>query len=75
MSERQVQQGSIESERYVAVERRALLEAQLKLIGAAIVSLLLLIFGFYVLLDSGSPAELQKFAAGWIGLVAGYWLE
>lgn len=50
-------------------------EARIRLLGASIVSLALLGFGFYVLLDGGSSSELQKFAAGWIGLVAGYWLK
>lgn len=50
-------------------------EANIKLLGASIVSLALLGFGFYVLLNSGSSSELKKFAVGWIGLVAGYWFK
>jgi hypothetical protein len=47
-----------------------------KLIGAGIVSLALLIAGLYVLVfdDSANP-DLQKVAAGWVGVVAGYWLK
>lgn len=46
-----------------------------RLIGAVVVSLALLGFGFYVLLEGSYSADLQKFAAGWIGLVAGFWLK
>jgi len=50
-------------------------EATLRLVGAAVLSVALLAFGFYVLLDGAATSELQKLAAGWIGLVIGYWLK
>jgi hypothetical protein len=50
-------------------------EADIRLLGASVLSLALLVFGFYVLLDGGSSGELQKVAAGWIGVVIGYWLK
>lgn len=50
-------------------------EANLRLLGAAVLSIALLAFGFYVLLDNHSASELQKLAAGWVGLVIGYWLK
>lgn len=50
-------------------------EANLRLLGASILSFALVVFGFYVLLDGGSSGELQKVAAGWIGIVIGYWLK
>ncbi|HEX3432642.1 MAG TPA: hypothetical protein VHT25_01105 [Solirubrobacteraceae bacterium] len=46
-----------------------------KLIGAGLVSLVLLVFGLIILLHNGSDADLEKAATGWIGLVAGYWLK
>jgi hypothetical protein len=50
-------------------------EAGMRLVGASVLSFALLVFGFYVLLDGGSSGELQKVAAGWIGIVIGYWLK
>lgn len=50
-------------------------EASIRLLGASVLSFTLLVFGFYVLLDGGSSGELQKVAAGWIGIVIGYWLK
>jgi hypothetical protein len=50
-------------------------EASIRLLGASVLSFALLVFGFYVLLDGGSSGELQKVAAGWIGIVIGYWLK
>jgi hypothetical protein len=50
-------------------------EAGIRLLGASVLSFALLVFGFYVLLDGGSSGELQKVAAGWIGVVIGYWLK
>lgn len=47
-----------------------------KLIGAAVVSLALLIAGLYILIfKNGASDALQKAATGWIGLVIGYWLK
>jgi hypothetical protein len=40
-----------------------------------IVSVVLLSAGFWILLRDHYNGDLQKFAAGWIGLVAGYWLK
>ena len=39
-----------------------------------LVSLVLLIAGIYFLAGSGDES-LQKWAAGWVGAVAGYWLR
>jgi hypothetical protein len=39
------------------------------------VSAVLIRAGLYVLLRGGASSDLQKWAAGWIGLVAGYWLK
>lgn len=50
-------------------------EANLRLLGAAVISIALIAFGFYVLLDGDATSELQKLAAGWVGLVIGYWLK
>lgn len=50
-------------------------EANLRLLGAAVLSVALTAFGFYVLLDGNAAGELQKLAAGWVGLVIGYWLK
>jgi hypothetical protein len=50
-------------------------EAQIRLLGASVLSAALVGFGFYVLLDGQSSADLQKVAAGWIGVVIGYWLK
>jgi hypothetical protein len=50
-------------------------EAQFKLLGAAILSTVLVGFGLYVLLDGATSNELQKVATGWIGIVIGYWLK
>lgn len=48
----------------------------IKLIGAGIVTLVLLVAGLYVLLFKSHASEgLQKFAASWIGLAAGYWFK
>ena len=48
-----------------------------KLIMQVIISLGLLGVGIYILLtvDWSSRPELAAAAAGWIGLVAGYWLK
>jgi hypothetical protein len=46
-----------------------------KLIGAGVVSIVLLVVGIYVLFNGKSSSDLQKAATGWIGLVAGYWLK
>jgi hypothetical protein len=46
-----------------------------KLIGAGLVSLVLLGLGIFILLHNGSDSDLEKAATGWIGLVAGYWLK
>ena len=46
-----------------------------KVVGAGVLSLILLAAGFYVLLHGRHTADLQKAATGWIGLVAGYWLK
>jgi hypothetical protein len=51
------------------------LSDQAKLIGAAVVSVVPLTAGFFVLLHHGYSDSLQKAATGWIGLVAGYWLK
>jgi hypothetical protein len=49
---------------------------KVKLIGAAVVSLVLLIAGLYILIfKNGASDALQKAATGWIGLVVGYWLK
>ena len=40
-----------------------------------LISLALLGSGLYVLIGDVGDADLQKFAGGWIGLVAGYWLK
>jgi len=50
-------------------------EANVRLLGASVLSFALLAFGFYVLLDGRSSGELEKVAAGWIGIVIGYWLK
>lgn len=50
-------------------------EANFRLLGAAVLSVVLTAFGFYVLLDGNATSELQKLAAGWVGLVVGYWLK
>jgi len=46
-----------------------------KLSMEVIVSLIALGFGIWVLISGSSSADLQKWAAGWIGLVVGYWLK
>jgi hypothetical protein len=50
-------------------------EGNLRLLGAAVVSVVLLAAGLIVLQDGESSAGLEKAATGWIGLVAGYWLK
>lgn len=52
------------------------MQDRVKLAMQVFVSAVLLLAGLYVLLVSdGAGPDLQKFAAGWIGLVAGYWLK
>ncbi len=46
-----------------------------RVIGVSVLSVALVAFGFYVLLHKGYDAATQKVAAGWIGLVIGYWLK
>jgi hypothetical protein len=46
-----------------------------KAILQVIVSLVLIAAGIYVILVKGYSEATQKIAAGWIGLVAGYWLK
>jgi hypothetical protein len=50
-------------------------EANLRLLGATIVSVVLLLAGLYVFVSGDSSEGLEKAATGWIGLVAGYWLR
>lgn len=50
-------------------------EAQAKLLGAAVLSVVLLAAGLFVLFHGGSSEALEKTATGWIGLVIGYWLK
>jgi hypothetical protein len=50
-------------------------EAETKLLMQLVISLLLLAAGMWVLLQGGYSNEVQKFATGWIGLVAGFWLK
>jgi hypothetical protein len=77
MSEERIQlretEGAGESSQ--AGQRFIASEASIRLLGASVLSFALLVFGFYVLLDGGSSGELQKVAAGWIGIVIGYWLK
>jgi len=50
-------------------------EANARLLGASVLSVFLLGFGAYLLIDSSTSANLEKVATGWIGLVIGYWLR
>lgn len=47
----------------------------IKLITQVVISLVLLGFGFYILLSPTANRDVEKLAAGWIGLVIGYWLK
>jgi hypothetical protein len=40
-----------------------------------IISIVLLVVGLYVVVAGHGDADLQKWAAGWIGLVLGFWLK
>jgi hypothetical protein len=55
--------------------RVALLSALTRLFMQVALSIALLAAGLVVLLGGSASADLQKWAAGWIGLVAGYWLK
>jgi hypothetical protein len=46
-----------------------------KLIGAIVVSVALVVAAVVVLTDKSTNNDLQKAATGWIGLVAGFWLR
>ena len=46
-----------------------------RVIGAIVVSVALLAAGLYVLLSRAYDADLKKWAAGWVGAVAGYWFR
>jgi hypothetical protein len=50
-------------------------EENLRLLGAVVVSFVLLAAGLVILLNGESSDSLEKAAIGWIGLVAGYWLR
>jgi hypothetical protein len=40
-----------------------------------VISFALIAAGLYVILSKNYSADTQKLAAGWIGLVIGYWLK
>jgi hypothetical protein len=51
-------------------------ETTIRLLGASILSIVLLAAGLYVLLvDSCAGQGLEEAAIGWIGVVIGYWLK
>lgn len=54
-----------------------LTQDEAKVLMSMVVSVVLLLAGFGVLLNviSGVDGEVQKLAAGWIGVVVGFWLK
>lgn len=50
-------------------------ENRIRLLMAALISVVLMGAGLYILLSKGSNQDLQKAATGWIGIIIGYWLK
>lgn len=46
-----------------------------KAIVQIVLSLILIAAGLYIILSKNYSEDVQKIAAGWVGLVIGYWLK
>src|SRR5690349_1037252 len=71
--------GLAETDQYNAFTEREtegnMTENMIKLAAILVVSAVLLLAGLGVIIFGDASADLEKIAAGWVGLVAGYWFK